>query len=36
MARTAIYAVSVFIENDVKIGNNVTVKNGVYLWDGIK
>jgi UDP-2-acetamido-3-amino-2,3-dideoxy-glucuronate N-acetyltransferase len=24
-----------FIENDVKIGNNVTVKNGVYLWDGI-
>ncbi len=24
-----------FIENDVRIGNNVTVKNGVYLWDGI-
>ena len=24
-----------FIENDVKIGDNVTVKNGVYLWDGI-
>ena len=24
-----------FIENDVKIGNNVTVKCGVYLWDGI-
>lgn len=24
-----------FIENDVKIGNNVTVKSGVYLWDGI-
>ena len=24
-----------FIENKVKIGNNVTVKNGVYLWDGI-
>lgn len=25
-----------FIENDVVIGNNVTVKCGVYLWDGIK
>lgn len=25
-----------FIENDVTIGNNVTVKCGVYLWDGIK
>lgn len=25
----------VFIENDVKIGDNVTVKCGVYLWDGI-
>ncbi len=24
-----------FIENDVKIGNNVTIKNGVYLWEGI-
>ena len=24
-----------FIENDVKIGNNVTIKNGVYLWDGV-
>jgi acetyltransferase-like isoleucine patch superfamily enzyme len=24
-----------FIENDVKVGNNVTVKCGVYLWDGI-
>ncbi|MGF6147837.1 Putative acetyltransferase SACOL2570 [Kingella potus] len=23
------------IENDVVIGNNVTVKSGVYLWDGI-
>jgi len=23
-----------FIENDVKIGNNVTIKCGVYLWDG--
>lgn len=24
-----------FVENDVKIGNNVTIKCGVYLWDGI-
>jgi len=24
-----------FIESDVKIGNNVTVKCGVYLWNGI-
>jgi len=24
-----------FIENDVVVGNNVTVKCGVYLWDGI-
>jgi acetyltransferase-like isoleucine patch superfamily enzyme len=24
-----------FIENDVKIGDNVTVKSGVQLWDGI-
>ncbi|HQT24943.1 MAG TPA: N-acetyltransferase, partial [Daejeonella sp.] len=24
-----------FIENDVVIGNNVTLKSGVYLWDGI-
>ncbi|MEJ8816974.1 acyltransferase [Lacibacter sp. H407] len=24
-----------FIENDVFVGNNVTVKSGVYLWDGI-
>ena len=24
-----------FIENDVQIGNNVTIKSGVYLWDGI-
>lgn len=24
-----------FIENDVRIGNRVTVKNGVQLWDGI-
>jgi UDP-2-acetamido-3-amino-2,3-dideoxy-glucuronate N-acetyltransferase len=25
-----------FIENDVRLGNNVTVKSGVYLWDGIQ
>jgi acetyltransferase-like isoleucine patch superfamily enzyme len=25
-----------FIENDVEIGNNVTVKSGVYLWDGLR
>jgi acetyltransferase-like isoleucine patch superfamily enzyme len=25
----------VFIENDVKIGNNVTIKPGVQIWDGI-
>ena len=25
-----------FIENDVKIGNNVTIKCGVYLWDGME
>ena len=25
-----------FIENDVVIGNNVTVKSGVFLWDGIR
>jgi acetyltransferase-like isoleucine patch superfamily enzyme len=24
-----------FIENDVKLGDNVTIKCGVYLWDGI-
>lgn len=24
-----------FIENDVIVGNGVTVKSGVYLWDGI-
>jgi UDP-2-acetamido-3-amino-2,3-dideoxy-glucuronate N-acetyltransferase len=24
-----------FVENDVHIGNNVTVKCGVYLWDGV-
>ncbi len=25
-----------FIENDVVIGNRVTVKSGVYIWDGIQ
>jgi len=25
-----------FIENEVLIGDNVTVKSGVYLWDGIQ
>ena len=25
-----------FIENDVVLGNNVTVKSGVYLWDGVE
>lgn len=25
-----------FIENDVVIGNEVTVKCGIYIWDGIK
>lgn len=24
------------IENDVVIGNNVTIKCGVYLWDGLR
>lgn len=24
-----------FIENDVKIGDRVTIKAGVYIWDGI-
>ena len=23
------------MKNDVSIGNNVTVKSGVYLWNGI-
>ena len=26
----------VFIENDVVLGNNVTVKSGVQLWDGLR
>jgi acetyltransferase-like isoleucine patch superfamily enzyme len=25
-----------FIENDVIVGNRVTIKCGVYLWDGIR
>lgn len=25
-----------FIENDVRIGDRVTVKSGVYLWDGLR
>ncbi len=25
-----------FIENDVVLGNRVTVKSGVYLWDGLR
>ncbi len=25
-----------FIENDVVLGDNVTVKSGVYLWDGLR
>lgn len=25
-----------FIENDVVMGDNVTVKSGVYLWDGLR
>ena len=26
----------VFVENDVVIGNNVTIKAGVQLWDGLR
>ena len=25
-----------FVENDVVVGNNVTVKCGVHLWDGLR
>ena len=25
-----------FIENDVKIGDRVTIKSGVFVWDGIE
>lgn len=25
-----------FIENDVIIGDHVTIKSGVYLWDGVR
>jgi len=27
---------SVFVENDVVVGDNVTIKNGVQLWDGLR
>jgi acetyltransferase-like isoleucine patch superfamily enzyme/dTDP-4-dehydrorhamnose 3,5-epimerase-like enzyme len=27
---------SVFIENDVVVGDRVTIKNGVQLWDGLR
>lgn len=26
----------VFIENDVRIGNRVTIKSGVQIWDGVR
>jgi acetyltransferase-like isoleucine patch superfamily enzyme len=26
---------NVLIENDVKVGDNVTIKSGVQLWDGV-
>lgn len=26
----------VLIENDVEIGNNVTIKSGVQVWDGVR
>lgn len=26
----------VLIENDVQIGNRVTVKSGIYIWDGVR
>ncbi len=26
----------VFVENDVRIGNRVTIKSGVQLWDGVE
>lgn len=26
----------VFIENDVIVGNRVTIKSGVQLWDGVR
>ncbi len=25
-----------FIENDVVLGDRVTIKSGVYLWDGLR
>ena len=27
---------NVFIEADVVVGNDVTIKNGVQLWDGVR
>ena len=27
---------NVFIENDVIVGDNVTIKSGVQLWDGVR
>src|SRR6266705_5941448 len=27
---------TVFVENDVVIGDRVTIKNGVQLWDGLR
>ena len=27
---------NVFIENDVVLGDRVTIKSGVQLWDGIE
>lgn len=26
----------VFVENDVRVGDRVTLKSGVYLWDGVR
>lgn len=26
----------VFVENDVQVGNNVTIKSGTQLWDGVE
>ena len=30
------FSAGVLVENDVRIGNRVTVKSGVQLWDGIR
>ena len=32
----AIFKSHVFIENDVVIGNRVTIKSGPQIWDGIR